>query len=233
MSHVCGPLYSSTDTCAPLSPLLKDFMTDCAADFAASNPAWPMLELASMSITTSSLELQWRSPVASFGLHGSALQRRNCWRKCDSSLGQDPSPRGASAMPRSLISNPPSHALEHVDHSDHVDKLQSASHASLLHATVSVSWSHGAPPCLGCVRIPRVRVRTPPLHCPLQELHPLHSSSRQSTGHWRSPHARVISKGGHAAPFFAGATTTRFKICTPPLQVALHSAAVHWDTSQS
>ena len=105
----------------------------------------------------------------------------------------------------------------------------------MLHACVSSSRGHAAPPlALGTVTL-RVRVWVPPPHSVEQDPQSVHEPTWQSTGHacvlqfWDSVNV------GHAAPPFKGCVVTvRVRDCVPPPQSLSHVLHEdHDDTLQS
>lgn len=70
-----------------------------------------------------------------------------------------------------------------------------------------------------------MRTATPPAHSTEQDVHAVHTVTAQSTGHTSVLHARASIVFGQAAPSPAcGVVTSRARIATPPLQLAVQLA---------
>src|SRR5690606_22914385 len=69
---------------------------------------------------------------------------------------------------------------------------QSIAHGDSLHARVSSSTGHAAPPFAASTSTVRVLVCTPPPHVSVHSLHSLHSLTMQSTGS-SPPSARTVT----------------------------------------
>merc|ERR1740130_1987641 len=184
-------------------------------------------------ITTSTFDAHFSTPVASFALHFSGLQRLYWRRSPESSAGHAPSPLEGAVALRTRSLNPLPHALEQVDQGPQVASSQSLSHAAIPQPSLSVSALQALPPCSERCLTCRSLCLMPPPHLALQEVQPDHSPMAQFTGQACELQLFCTVRGGQAAPLSSGTTTWRTRFCTPPSQGLLHSSGVQEETSQS
>ena len=116
------------------------------------------------------------------------------------------------------------HVRLQASQTDHADTRQSllfsgsahATHASVLHASLSTMWGHGAPPCNGTCCTCRMCVRMPPPHSTVHALHDAHSATTHSTGQVCMLQLVVsvrAASDGQLPPCCAGARTARVRVC--------------------
>merc|ERR1719313_1201036 len=111
--------------------------------------------------------------------------------------GHLPAPLGADLMCFVLFLLPPSQSLEQCDHGPHSVRVQSASHAWVLHGIVLDVSPQGVPPKAIAVVTSRRRCFKPPPHSALHLLQPLHASNLQSIGQGCRLHFAIAVKGNH------------------------------------
>merc|ERR1740130_583212 len=184
-------------------------------------------------ITTSTFDAHFSTPVASFALHFSGLQRLYWRRSPESSAGHAPSPLEGAVALRTRSLNPLPHALEQVDQGPQVASSQSLSHAAMPQPSLSVSALQALPPCSERCLTCRSLCLMPPPHLALQEVQPDHSPMLQSTGQSWVLQLCVMASGGQVAPISFGTITWRSSTFTPLAHFLLHAWGVQADTSQS
>mmetsp|Transcript_4762 Transcript_4762/g.11578 ORF Transcript_4762/g.11578 Transcript_4762/m.11578 type:complete len:299 (+) Transcript_4762:857-1753(+) len=89
------------------------------------------------------------------------------------------------------------------------------------------------PPCKGACSMVRDRVWTPPPQDLVHWDHGPNCVILQSTGQALMLHFLVTSRTGHLASADGFAITSRFRVCTPPLQDAEQGPRIHLVTSHS
>merc|ERR1719409_1855067 len=115
-------------------------------------------------------------------MHDCGLHSSYSKRSLSQGPGHLPAPFGADLICFVLFLVPPSQSLEQCDQAPHSPRVQSASHASVLHGIVLDVSPQGVPPKAIAVVTSRRRCFTPPPHSALHLLQPLHASNLQSMG---------------------------------------------------
>mmetsp|Transcript_18227 Transcript_18227/g.40269 ORF Transcript_18227/g.40269 Transcript_18227/m.40269 type:complete len:417 (-) Transcript_18227:961-2211(-) len=222
--------YTTTPRCVTLVFTGSAVTTSTAYFLIISNPVMPTDPEESKTKTTS------RSVFSShliFSLHLSGLQWRSCRRSRLIAEGQLPWPMVLRATWRYLSWCPRLHCLVHPVHAVQLASLQSSSQLFTPQTLWTTVSPQGMPPCRGACSMVRDRVCTPPPQDLVHWDQGPNCVILQSTGHALMLHFRVTSSTGHLASAEGFAITSRFRVCTPPLQEAEQGPRIHLVTSHS
>ena len=126
--------------------------------------------------------------------------------------GQATPPALGWTLARVRFCEPAPHDLVQLDHAVQVAMLQSAGHACVLQARVSVECGHATPPDEGST-VARLRLCEPVPHDLVQVDQALKADTTQLTAHGCELHERASDSCGHVAPPNVGATCERLRFC--------------------